>query len=362
MTELSNVSIEWRESRGFLQLLTELESLNVGLESLNLGQLSLARRQAIARPHWRQALSQIAAIREMLCTSPLLDSGTGSVLDRRVQLQTDAISFSCSEFERLELLRQSLGKCAFSLFPWRKGPFRLAGVDINAEWRSDYKFARLAPFVPSLDGLRVLDIGCNNGYYLFRLAGLAESRGEAARLLLGVDPSERYLLQFELLQLFLNVASCEYEPLGIEDLGPLKGQFDFVLCLGIVYHQRDPLLMMQQVRDLLSAGGTALIESQTVPDLDSGLPMALFPPARYAKARNVYFIPTPACLVALAKRAGFVEIEIVSDVELSMEEQRKTELAPYESLEDFLSPENSLLTVEGFPAPRRAAIRVRKPR
>ena len=47
------------------------------------------------------------------------------------------------------------------LQPWRKGPFNLFGIDVDSEWRSDMKWDRIAPHLPSLKGQCVLDIGCN---------------------------------------------------------------------------------------------------------------------------------------------------------------------------------------------------------
>ena len=70
-----------------------------------------------------------------------------------------------------------------ALHPWRKGPFELFGVGIDTEWRSDWKWQRLAPFLPQLSGKRVLDVGCGNGYYGWRM--LESGAGEVV----GIDPT-----------------------------------------------------------------------------------------------------------------------------------------------------------------------------
>ena len=54
------------------------------------------------------------------------------------------------------------------LHPWRKGPLQLAGVKIDTEWRSDWKWQRIEPHI-GLDGHTVLDIGCGNGYFGLRM-------------------------------------------------------------------------------------------------------------------------------------------------------------------------------------------------
>jgi len=74
--------------------------------------------------------------------------------------------------------RASLRAALVALHPWRKGPFNVGGVHIDAEWRSDLKWQRVAGAIDSLEGRRVLDVGCGNGYYALRMA----DAGAAARV------------------------------------------------------------------------------------------------------------------------------------------------------------------------------------
>ncbi|MFT6645851.1 MAG: tRNA (mo5U34)-methyltransferase, partial [Patiriisocius sp.] len=67
--------------------------------------------------------------------------------------------------------------------PWRKGPFQLGDLFIDTEWRSDWKWQRIQPHIANLEGRSVLDIGCGNGYHLFRMLG------DGASMALGVDPT-----------------------------------------------------------------------------------------------------------------------------------------------------------------------------
>ena len=61
---------------------------------------------------------------------------------------------------------ETLDKVLFQMKPWRKGPFKWHGIEVEAEWDSDKKWQRLVPFLEPLWGKTVLDVGCNNGYYL----------------------------------------------------------------------------------------------------------------------------------------------------------------------------------------------------
>jgi len=70
--------------------------------------------------------------------------------------------------------------------------------------------------------------------------------------------------------------------------------------------------------------------------------------------RNVWFLPTVDTLISWMKRCGFKNIRVVDINQTSTEEQRSTDWMTFNSLKDFLDPNNSNLTIEGHPAPRRA--------
>jgi tRNA (mo5U34)-methyltransferase len=82
--------------------------------------------------------------------------------------------------------------------------------------------------------------------------------------------------------------------------------------------------------------------------------LCLFPKDRYAKMRNVFFIPDLLVMESWLLRAGFTDIRCVDVTRTSMEEQRKTPWIQTESLKDFLDPHDPDKTVEGYPAPVRA--------
>jgi tRNA (mo5U34)-methyltransferase len=82
----------------------------------------------------------------------------------------------------------------------------------------------------------------------------------------------------------------------------------------------------------------------------------LIPEARYAKMRNAWTIPSAQALANLLTRAGFREPQIHSFGPLLTTEQRQTTWAPYESLQDFLDPNDPTKTVEGYPAPHTALV------
>ena len=247
---------------------------------------------------------------------------------------------SAQQFEQLQ--------AAIAQFhPWRKGPWEFFGLEVDAEWRSNLKWDRIAPALGDLTGKRLLDVGCGNAYYMFRAAALNPE------LVVGLDPSVPFYLLFEMVQRFLQVPNMQYERLGCEDLMVFDQCFELALCMGILYHQRNPVQILRDLRNSLVVGGQAIIESQSIPGDGS---MALFPESRYAKARNVYFVPTKDCLVNWARRAGFKDVEVISHEPVTIEEQRATAFMTYHSLAEFLDPEDPSKTAEGYPAPWRTAV------
>lgn len=238
------------------------------------------------------------------------------------------------------------------LMPWRKGPFSLYGVDIDTEWRSDWKWDRVLPHLSDLTGRTILDVGCGSGYHLWRMVGAG------ARLAVGIDPTQLFLCQFEAVRKLLGGDQrAHLLPLGIEQLPALKA-FDTVFSMGVLYHRRSPLEHLWQLKDQLVSDGELVLETLVVEGDENTV---LVPGDRYAQMRNVYFIPSALALKNWLEKCGFVDVRIADMCVTSTEEQRRTEWMVTESLADFLDPNDPSKTVEGYPAPLRAVLIARKP-
>ncbi|WP_044470652.1 tRNA 5-methoxyuridine(34)/uridine 5-oxyacetic acid(34) synthase CmoB [Mannheimia massilioguelmaensis] len=233
------------------------------------------------------------------------------------------------------------------LMPWRKGPYHLYGIHIDCEWRSDFKWNRVLPHLSPLQNRLILDVGCGSGYHMWRMVG------EGAKMVIGIDPTELFLCQFEAVRKLLNNdRRAHLIPLGIEAMQPL-GVFDTVFSMGVLYHRKSPLDHLTQLKNQLRIGGELVLETLVI---DGDENTVLVPKDRYAKMKNVYFIPSVDALVNWLQKVGFTNIRCV-DVEVtSLEEQRKTEWLENESLIDFLDPNDHRKTIEGYPAPKRAII------
>ncbi len=249
--------------------------------------------------------------------------------------------------EETEKTRAALG----ALRPWRKGPFLVGDASLDAEWRSDRKWARLEGIASPFEGRRVLDVGSGNGYYLLRLAG------SGADFALGVEPSVLYTSQFLALSAAFRPERVAHLPLPLEDFHAAAPGFDTVLSMGVLYHRREPVDHLRLLGQHLRPGGEVVVETLTWEESSARV---LRPIDRYAMMRNVFAIPSPAALVEWLAEAGFEEIELSRAVPTTAHEQRRTEFSEGPSLLDFLDAEDPTRTIEGYPAPVRRFARGRK--
>lgn len=252
--------------------------------------------------------------------------------------------------------RVKLEALAQKLHPWRKGPYDLFGIHINTEWHSDWKWDRIQPHISPLKNRSVLDIGCGNGYHMWRMLD------EGARLVIGADPSQFFLIQFQLMKKYIATARQKLPihvlPFKAEELPAFNYKyqgrgFDTVFSMGVLYHRISPIHHLQELKSFLRAGGELVLETLII---EGGDYEVLLPEDRYAKMRNVWFIPTTALLIRMMQRTGFKNCKVVDINQTSKEEQRSTDWMRYESLPDFLDPNNSDKSIEGYPAPKRVTI------
>ena len=262
---------------------------------------------------------------------------------RFINLDADAVTIGRTD-EITELQQIELRAALWKLFPWRKGPYEIYGIPLDTEWRSDWKWQRLQQYISPLTYRVVLDVGSGNGYHCWRMAG------SGAKLVIGIDHTLLNVMQFQLIKKLHGPAPVYVLPLGIEALPANLNLFDTVFSMGVLYHQRSPIEHLQMLKDCMNSDGELVLETLIIEGKQGEV---LVPEGRYARMRNVWFIPSADTLMSWMRRCGFKNIRLVDVNQTSIEEQRSTEWMPFQSLQDFLDPENPNLTCEGHPAPRR---------
>lgn len=277
-------------------------------------------------PKWLAALSALPALPASAC-----DLVTQVKVGSAAQLSDEQ--------------RVGLQQTLMQLHPWRKGPFDLYGLHIDTEWRSDWKWGRLRSHIAPLQGRRVLDVGCGNGYHCWRMAG------EGASLVVGIEPMLLYVLQYWALRHFLPEPPVYVLPATLEQLPEHLPGFDTVFSMGVLYHRRSPFEHLDLLKKKLRKGGELVLETLVI---EGGEGETLVPRDRYCRMNNVWFLPSPPTLAVWLQRAGFRDVRLVDVGPTTVQEQRQTPWMTFESLAHALDPANPACTIEGLPAPRRA--------
>jgi len=259
----------------------------------------------------------------------------------------DKVTLTCKDIS--EENKQLIHESAVGLKPWRKGPFEVFDTYIDAEWQSFIKYNLLRPYF-NLENKIVGDIGCNNGYYLFRMLE------DTPKKLIGFDPSALCKLQFDFINHFAKT-DIKFELLGVEHLPFYEHKFDVLFCLGVLYHRSDPIKTLKELYKALNKDGEILLDTFMI---DGDEPKALCPGKTYSKIPNIYFVPTVNALKNWSEKAKFNSFEVLEIKKTDLNEQRKTEWILGESLGDFLDKNNPELTIEGYPAPKRVYVKLKK--
>jgi tRNA (mo5U34)-methyltransferase len=324
------------------ELIADIEAFDRRWEETNLRDWLREMPDQISRGMSEQRFGDIPRWRAAIAALPSLQA---EVID----LDTSAVTASGAVIaEKVIELETALR----GLHPWRKGPYSLFGVNIDTEWRSDFKWNRFAHAIDSLEGRRVLDVGCGSGYHCWRM------KGAGAAEVIGIDPTPLFVLQFKAIQHYLNIDTVHVLPLTLEQLPPKLKAFDTTFSMGVLYHRRSPIDHLTDLRDTLVSGGQLVLETLVV----EGDEDAVFvPPDRYARMGNVWFLPSPSALMKWISKVGFIDVTLIDVSETTVAEQRSTDWMTFYSLSNFLDSADHNKTVEGHPAPMRAIVTARLP-
>lgn len=179
-----------------------------------------------------------------------------------------------------------------------------------------FKWRQIAPHIPQdLQGQTVLDIGCNAGFYSFELA-----RRGATVTAIDIDPHYLAQARWAARQYGLE-ERVTFHQMQVYEVADLPGQFDWIWLMGVLYHLRHPLLALDVVR--LKARGRLVLQTMTMPESEQlatppdlgmderqrlqsrGWPRMAFIEHRLAGDPTNWWAPNSACVLAMARSAGF---------------------------------------------------------
>ena len=277
---------------------------------------------------WNNSLKQLPVVPKQS-----FNLGTAVISSKKINLTP----------KEIEVTRSALKE----LSPWRKGPFLIDEIFVDSEWQSYMKWNRIKEMTHSLEGKMILDVGCGNGYYSLRM------HGDGAKVVIGIDPSMLFMMQFKAITHFMQSVPVILLPLKLEEMPNSMPIFDTVFSMGVLYHQRAPLDHLKQLFDALKKNGELILETIIFPGNNTYVRNEK---GRYAQMRNVWHLPNIKELYSWLEKTGFRNIKKGRIEITTTEEQRSTEWMTSHSLLNALNPDNKKLTIEGFPAPHRIII------
>ena len=230
------------------------------------------------------------------------------------------------------------------LLPWRKGPFKVNNTFIDSEWRSNLKWDRFLELDLDLKDKTILDVGSGNGYYAFRMLGLE------AEAILCLEPNLTHFSQFLAINHFIRTNKIRMLPERLEALEMKETHFDVVFSMGLLYHQRDPSKHLNSLSNRMKEGGQLVIETIVASNEYGDY---LEPKGPYASMPNVHFVHTNKGFTDLAEKEGLRVISNSTEVQTTLNEQRRTKWMPFKSYESAVLETHQDITVENFPAPKR---------
>lgn len=298
---------------------------------------------------------QLDVVDITLVTYEALHTQLQSVLD---SLREFAASTGQEEAQVLAFAVQELVQRQITtLIPWRKGPFRLLGIDIDAEWRCNLKWERVQklPAHAWQNTQHVIDVGSGNGYYLWRMW---DEQPQAQAW--AVEPYEHFINQYHLVHTLASAARARQPlplllPCTLDDYERHQ-QFDLLVNMGVLYHRKDPVAFLRQLQDHITPQGQLLLETIILPDDAREEQLLIRHKGKYAGMGNVYSIPRYDTLVSWLEACGYHALERIDTTLTTSDEQRATPLSAPVSLRDHLDSADPTRTVEGYPAPLRVMV------
>ena len=232
-----------------------------------------------------------------------------------------------------------------------QGPFSILGIDIDTEWRSDWKWHRIADCA---DRQRRICSGCG---LRERLPPLANVGGWSLAWSWGSTP-----LAYTGSSSIYSKASCHmrphtFLPFRLEDF-PKHTKFGHCDLHGRAVSLQVPFSAPRRAERCTQERRYPILETLIV---EGPAHTVLVPKDRYAQMRNVWCIPSPQTLCLWLERMGFVHPTVHNITPTTTQEQRTTEWMPFHSLAEFLDPNDSTKTIEGYPAPIRVVITAQRP-
>ena len=163
------------------------------------------------------------------------------------------------------------------------------------------KWSRIKPYIDAINvkGKRILDIGCNEGFFSLKLREL-----EAGEVM-GIDADELRIKKAQFVKEILNVENITFKVMDIFDGNIEKyGHFDFTLCLGFLHRVPYPYKVIQK---LTGISDMIVFEWKSLKEGSFDLPIMKYCGGKSKDSNQysgLYWLPSTNCVIDILKSLG----------------------------------------------------------
>jgi 2-polyprenyl-3-methyl-5-hydroxy-6-metoxy-1,4-benzoquinol methylase len=149
----------------------------------------------------------------------------------------------------------------------------------------------------SLEGLRVLDIGCWTGGTSLLLCAMGAH-------VVAIDEIKKYIDCLEYMKQAFDIKKLEPMNLSLYDCSrpDFQDAFDIVLFAGVLYHVTDPILALRTTFNCLKDDGLCLLETAAV--------HTERPILTYERSNWNWFFPSLTTLAQMMADVGFTDVKV----------------------------------------------------
>jgi len=172
------------------------------------------------------------------------------------------------------------------------------------------KWSRIREYIEMIDveGMRVLDVGCNEGFFSLKLAELG------AKEVVGFDADALRIKKAKAVSEILDASNVTYEVADMFDPGVERyGHFDFALCMGFLHRVPCPY---RAIRQLTEMSDRILFEWKSLREGSFDLPIMKFC-GGHSKDSNtysgLYWLPSVQCVLDMLRSLGFVHNFVIDN-------------------------------------------------
>lgn len=183
-------------------------------------------------------------------------------------------------------------------------------VTMFRDWFKEWHLWRVETLMPTiktiadhvlpegLNGAKVLDTGCWDGFYGFEFL----KRG--AGYLKGVDLREEAIRRANLIKKYYGHTGCDFELRNIQDMDAGKERFDITLMYGILYHLSAPIDVIKRLGDL--TGRMLLMSTYASPGSEPVLTLKRENPDKDSTGfQELITTPSERAVIEMLDFAGF---------------------------------------------------------